>query len=80
MKEKLVEILLPIGTFIAGMLGSVSLLVIIKKIIKRAIYKFIDDVLEPKAKQVLPDKKLDRIEREVLLTQKEIMEMRGKRK
>lgn len=80
MKEQLMSILIPIGTFLAGVLGSVSLLFIVKKIIKKSLVKFIEKVLTPKAEEVSSDKRLARMEKELLEIKKELLEIRGKRK
>lgn len=80
MEQHLYSILIPIASVIAGLSVSGILVIIVKGIVKRAINNFIEKVLKPKAEEVLPNEKIDRIEKSVYDIKKEIMEMRGKLK
>lgn len=80
MKEQLYSILIPIVSTVAGVFASVSIVAIIKKIIKKAIESFIDKTLTPKIDEISTNKQLKEIKEEVVKVKHEILEMRGKRK
>lgn len=79
MKEQLYAILIPVASALSGLIASGALVIIVKKIIRKAIERFIKEVLKPKTEEVLPNKQLDRIEKNTVDTKNEILELRGKK-
>lgn len=72
MEEKIMEIIVYVAPLVAGFITSILIPFIIKRFSVKYLKKRIDEVNEGKELQGI-NKKLDRIE-------KEILEMRGKRK
>lgn len=80
MQEWLKTLLLYLGAAISGSGIATVIVVLLKKFIIKKIDDFVERILEPKAKEVLPNEKLERIEKNVIEIKKEILELRGKRK
>lgn len=72
MEEKIMEIIVYVAPLVAGFITSILIPFLIKRFSVKYLKKRIDEVNEGKELQEV-NKKLDRIE-------KEILEMRGKRK
>lgn len=72
MEEKIMEIIVYVAPLVAGFITSILIPFLIKRFSVKYLKKRIDEVNEGKELQEI-NKKLDRIE-------KEILEMRGKRK
>lgn len=80
MQELLKTVILYVGSALSGLGISTIFTLVIKKYIKHKINKLIEETLEPKAKEVMPNQQLKRIEKTVVETKNEILEMRGKKK
>lgn len=80
MLENLKEILVIGASAIAGLLGSTVFVFIAKRIVKKLIEKFLKEKIEPLANTISSDKRIEHIDNTCERIEKEILELRGKRK
>lgn len=80
MQEWLKTLLVYLGAALSGSGLATIIVLLLKKFIVKKINEFVERILEPKAKEVMPNEKLERIEKNTADIKKEILEMRGKRK